>query len=171
MRMVGRAIGMAGRPGPNPRSKNRLSARDRFVYSRSFWPGKPGRREDTRVMDRVKRGGVTLAHITDAHAAPNGRRTAVLKDRSIEILSDLIEQVKERGVDCVLFGGDNIDNVRDGPSDLAAFLQLVNGLDRWLAIVGNHEAEDGRCGTSRISKSGFAHAAMGHGLSPERMSW
>lgn len=124
-----------------------------------------------RVVDPVGRGVVTLAHVTDAHAAPNGRRTAVLKDRSIEILTDLVDQLRALGVDCVLFGGDNIDNVRDGPNDLAAFLRIVNPLDRWLCIVGNHEAEDGRCGTSRVSKTSFAHAATGHGITPERMYW
>lgn len=113
--------------------------------------------------------GVALAHITDAHVAPSGRRSAALKDRSLEIFADLVEQVSERGVDCSLFGGDNIDNHGDGDRDLEAFIDTASRLDRWVCVVGNHEAEAPLLG--QISKERFAARAQGHGIGRDRLSF
>jgi 3',5'-cyclic AMP phosphodiesterase CpdA len=110
----------------------------------------------------------TLAHITDAHVAPAGRRTAVLKDQSVAILSDIIDQVQALGCDAALFGGDNIDNHGDGEGDLRAFLRLANRFDRWLCIAGNHEAANAERGPGRITKEAFAAGVAGHGIAPGR---
>ena len=120
------------------------------------------------MPDAGSQGVTLLAHITDTHVAPNGRRNAVLKDRSVEILDDLVDQVIERRADTVVFGGDNIDNGPDGYADLDAFLGAAERLDRWLCIVGNHEAKDVVPGTGRISKEAFATRVAGHGIGPRR---
>lgn len=109
--------------------------------------------------------GTVIAHITDAHVSPNGRRTAVLKDRSVEILQDLVGQCAEREVDVVLFGGDNIDN-KDGEAELQAFLDIANRGPRWLCIAGNHESAHDEAGPGRVSKRDFAVAVAGHGIAP-----
>src|SRR6056297_1919548 len=57
---------------------------------------------------------IRIAHVTDAHVAPNGRPTATLKHRSCDVLSDVVAQCIARGVDLTLFGGDNIDNRGEG---------------------------------------------------------
>lgn len=107
--------------------------------------------------------GTLIAHITDAHVAPHGRATACLKHRSVDVLRDLVEQVRSAGVDGVLFGGDNIDNRGHGEADLAAFLRLVGPLEgRWMAQFGNHEAASGRPG--RLDKYAFAAAVDGRGV-------
>ena len=108
----------------------------------------------------------TLAHVTDAHVAPNGRRSAVLKDRSVEILEDLVDQIAARRADAVLFGGDNIDNKGDGDNDLAEFMRITTRLDRWMCIAGNHEAKQPVPGSGMISKDTFATAVAGHGIGP-----
>jgi len=102
---------------------------------------------------------LTVAHITDAHVAPNGRPTATLKHLSLAVFEDLVAQCKERGVDLVLFGGDNIDNRGHGREDLAAFMDVAAGLDRWLCIPGNHEAPP----SGDITKERFLRAVQGHG--------
>jgi len=113
----------------------------------------------------------TLAHITDAHVTKFGRRTAVLKDLTIPILDDLIEQFLERQVDGALFGGDNIDNHGDGAGDLDAFLGLADRFDRWLCTVGNHESANAMRGPGRLSKDQFIERVEGHGPRLERSSW
>ena len=116
-------------------------------------------------VDVHSRGATVFAHITDAHVAPFGRCTAVLKNRSVEILSDLVAQVMEQDVDAVLFGGDNIDNRGHGEDDLEAFLKIVEPLDdRWVAQFGNHEAASRRSG--RLDKYTFARAVAGRGIAP-----
>ncbi|MBI2372582.1 MAG: metallophosphoesterase [Deltaproteobacteria bacterium] len=115
------------------------------------------------VRERGRPRLTTLAHITDAHVAPRGRRNAVLKDRSVEILSDLVDQVAEANADATLFGGDNIDNRGDGSRDLEEFLRLANKGPDWLCVVGNHEASDGQ---KFLSKDEFARRAVGHGIRP-----
>jgi 3',5'-cyclic AMP phosphodiesterase CpdA len=120
-------------------------------------------------MDGPQRRVTSLAHITDAHVAPRGRRTAALKDRSVEILDDLIDQILPSGVDAALFGGDNIENDGDGDNDLRAFLSAADRFDRWVAIVGNHEAESPIPGSGRISKEQFAERVAGHGIGPGRL--
>ena len=112
------------------------------------------------------RRATILAHVTDAHIAPNGRRNAVLKDLSVPILEDLVAQANERGADAVLFGGDNIDNRYDGKNDIDAFIQIASKLDRWLCVPGNHEAKALVPGTGQISKADFAMAVAGHGIGP-----
>lgn len=109
-----------------------------------------------------------LAHITDAHVAPRGRRTAVLKDQSVAIVSDLIAQLRDGGAHAALFGGDNIDNQGDGENDLDAFVELAGGFDRWMCITGNHEAVNVQKGTGRVSKELFAERVDGHGIGPGR---
>ena len=110
-------------------------------------------------------GGTLLAHITDAHVACRGRPTAALKHRSVDVFRDLVLQVREAGVDSVLFGGDNIDNRGHGEGDLEAFLEMVAPLeDRWLAQFGNHEAASLRSG--RLDKYTFAAAIAGRGIGP-----
>lgn len=112
-------------------------------------------------------GETVLAHITDAHVAPYGRCTAVLKHRSVEIVADIINQAIEASTDAILFGGDNIDNRGHGEEDLEAFLTLVEPLeDRWVVQFGNHEAASRRPG--RIDKYSFAKAVAGHGIGPRR---
>lgn len=117
------------------------------------------------------RGPTRLAHITDAHVTRYGRRTAVLKDLSIPILSDLIDQALELGVDGALFGGDNIDNHGDGERDLDAFLGLADRFDRWLCTVGNHESANVMRGPGRVSKDEFVARVVGHGPRPGHTSW
>ncbi|MBI4818975.1 MAG: metallophosphoesterase [Deltaproteobacteria bacterium] len=106
-----------------------------------------------------------LAHITDAHVAPRGRRNAVLKDRSVEILADVIDQVRESGAHATLFGGDNIDNRGDGARDIEEFTRLAHGGPDWLCVVGNHEAADGH---GFLGKDEFARRVSGHGIRPGR---
>src|SRR5438105_3648364 len=110
---------------------------------------------------------VVLAHVTDAHVAPKGRRNAALKDKSLPIFQDLVDQIVERNVDCTLFGGDNIDNHGNGEEDLEAFVESASRLDRYVCIVGNHEAETPLPGT--VSKDRFAQALSGHGITRERL--
>lgn len=117
------------------------------------------------------RGPTKLAHITDAHVTSHGRRTAVLKDLSIPILSDLVDQFLERGVDGALFGGDNIDNHGDGARDLDAFLAIAERFQSWHCTVGNHESANAMRGPGRLSKDQFVAAVVGHGPAPGRMSW
>ncbi|MBX2810588.1 MAG: metallophosphoesterase [Myxococcales bacterium] len=113
------------------------------------------------------RGETVIAHITDAHVAPHGRCTAVLKHRSVEIFADLVDQLHEAAVQAVLFGGDNIDNRGHGEEDLEAFLQLTQPLGhRWVAQFGNHEAATRRPG--RIDKYTFAKAIDGRGIGPHQ---
>jgi len=72
--------------------------------------------------------GVLLGHVTDAHVAPLGRPTTVLKHHSVAILDDLVDQMRAAGVDLALFGGDNIDNRGHGADDLEAFALGVERL-------------------------------------------
>lgn len=118
-------------------------------------------------MHRALRpGATTIAHVTDAHVAPRGRRTAVLKDRSVEILEDIVAQIAESGAEATVFGGDNIDNRGDGPADLEAFLGVVEPLDRWRCLPGNHEAQPVLHGSGRICKHTFQAALGERGLDP-----
>ncbi len=112
------------------------------------------------------RRATVLAHITDAHVAPHGRRNAVLKDLSVPILEDLLEQTNTLGVDAVLFGGDNIDNRHDGRADLDAFMEITKRVDNWYATFGNHESKALVPGTGQVSKADVAMAMGGHGISP-----
>lgn len=113
----------------------------------------------------ARRSATVLAHITDAHVAPAGRRTAVLKDLSVPILEDLIDQVNERGAHATLFGGDNIDNQgEDGRGELEAFVRLAEKTGRFMCTVGNHEAVNVQRGGGRISKEDFAERLAGHGI-------
>ncbi|MGF1510484.1 MAG: metallophosphoesterase family protein [Myxococcota bacterium] len=102
---------------------------------------------------------VTIAHITDAHVAPFGRATATLKHLSLAVFEDLVAQCRERDVDVVLFGGDNIDNRGHGEADLEAFMDVTSRLDRWFCVPGNHEAPR----TGLVSKERFMRAVEGHG--------
>ncbi len=115
-------------------------------------------------MGAVAARDVVLAHITDAHVAPGGRPTATLKHRSVEVMSDLVEQIRAHDVDLALFGGDNIDNKVEGRRDLETFAQLAERLDRFVCIVGNHEAESKRFG--RVTKDEFAERLGGRGIRP-----
>ncbi|MCC7383090.1 MAG: metallophosphoesterase [Deltaproteobacteria bacterium] len=120
------------------------------------------------------RGGkapTSLAHITDAHVAPGGRRTAVLKDLSVPILEDLTDQLIALGADAALFGGDNIDNQGEGERDLEAFVRIADRFDRWVAITGNHESVNVQRGEGRISKEQFAAGVAGHGIEPGRYNF
>ncbi|MEQ8274771.1 MAG: metallophosphoesterase [Deltaproteobacteria bacterium] len=110
-----------------------------------------------------------LAHITDAHVAPNGRPTAILKHRSEAILSDLVDQCLERGADSVVFGGDNIDNRGHGTADLDAFVRITERLPHCLCIVGNHEAASFEPG--RITKHVFAERMAGRGIGAARFTF
>ncbi|MFO0727688.1 MAG: metallophosphoesterase [Myxococcota bacterium] len=110
------------------------------------------------------RSTTVLAHITDAHVAPSGRRTAVLKDLSVPILEDLIDQIRANGAHATLFGGDNIDNQGDGEGELDAFVALAEKSGRFLCTVGNHEAVNVQRGGGRISKEVFAERLAGHGI-------
>ncbi len=107
-----------------------------------------------------------LAHITDAHVAPHGRSTTVLKERSVALLDDLVDQLLERGVDCVMFGGDNIDNRGHGEADLDAFMKIAERLPDWVCILGNHEVAHKKVG--RLSAKDFAARVDGHGIGPRK---
>jgi 3',5'-cyclic-AMP phosphodiesterase len=109
---------------------------------------------------------VILAHITDSHVAPGGRPTATLKHRSVEVMEDLVDQVRALDVDMALFGGDNIDNKIDGRSDLETFAGIAERLDRFVCIVGNHESDTKKNG--RITKHEFAERLHGRGIAPQR---
>jgi DNA repair exonuclease SbcCD nuclease subunit len=117
-------------------------------------------------MGRAEARGVVLAHVTDAHVTRKGRRSAALKDRSVEIFTELVDQITDRGVDLTLFGGDNIDNHGDGAGDLEAFTQIAARTGRYLCTVGNHESVAGREGY--LSKQEFISRLPGHGLEGER---
>jgi hypothetical protein len=117
----------------------------------------------------VQARSVVLAHVTDAHVAPRGKRGAALKDLSLAIFDDLVEQVAERFVDCTLFGGDNIENNGNGEEDLEAFAASVRKLDRFVCTVGNHEAEAPLAGF--VTKERFAAVMTGHGITRERLSF
>lgn len=108
--------------------------------------------------------GVCLAHVTDAHIAPLGRATTVLKPHSVAILDDLVSQMLEANVDCALFGGDNIDNRGHGAEDLEAFMSGVQRLDDYVCVLGNHEAVSGN--SKQVSTEEFAARVAGHGISP-----
>lgn len=114
-------------------------------------------------MGTATPGEVVLAHITDAHVAPKGRATAVLKHQSVAIFSDLIDQLTERKVDAALFGGDNIDNRDAGPEDLEAFATMAERLPRFHCILGNHEADVRRL-PHQISREDFAARLEGRGV-------
>lgn len=112
-------------------------------------------------------GETVLAHITDVHVAPHGRATACLKNRSVEILADLVSQANELGVNALLFGGDNIDNRGYGEADLAAFMAVTGRLQMpWYVQFGNHEAASRRAG--RLDKYTFARAVEGRGIGPNK---
>ncbi len=111
------------------------------------------------------RGDTLLAHVTDAHVAPFGKPKATLKHRSLDIFSDLVEQLNDNQVSCTLFGGDNIDNRADGGADLEAFLSFNEKLEApWLCTYGNHESS--KACRNRIEKREFAKAIDGRGVSP-----
>lgn len=112
-------------------------------------------------------GPVILAHVTDAHVAPFGKRNAALKDRSVPILQDLVDQIVARRATMTLFGGDNIDNHGHGEEDLEAFLGIAGRLSRYVCIVGNHEAEAPLPG--HVSKDQFAARVAGHGIDRDRL--
>lgn len=112
------------------------------------------------------RGGVLLAHVTDAHVAPLGRPTTVLKHHSVAVIEDLVAQIREVGADCTLFGGDNIDNRGHGREDLDAFVRAVAPLDDYVCILGNHEAVSP--GRTRVTAEEFAARIDGRGISPGR---
>jgi 3',5'-cyclic AMP phosphodiesterase CpdA len=123
------------------------------------------------MRDGRQQTGTVIAHITDTHVSPNGRRTAVLKDKSVEIVDDLISQLIDLGVEAALFGGDNIDNQGDGERDLDAFVDLASRFDRWLCIAGNHEAVNVQKGGTLVSKERFAARVEGHGIGLGRYSF
>ena len=108
---------------------------------------------------------IQIAHVTDAHATVSGRPTTVLKHRSAEILEDVVEQIRQRAPDCVLFGGDNIDNRGSGELDLEAFADLTTDLRRWLCVPGNHEASVAKPG--RITKAQFQRRFASNGIGPD----
>jgi len=108
--------------------------------------------------------GLLLSHVTDAHVAPLGRATTVLKHHSVAILNDLVSQMIEAGVDCALFGGDNIDNRGHGAEDLEAFAQGVERLDDFVCVLGNHEAVSP--GKNRVTAEAFARRLSGRGVRP-----
>ncbi|MBK8010039.1 MAG: metallophosphoesterase [Deltaproteobacteria bacterium] len=112
---------------------------------------------------------VRLAHLTDCHVACDGKATAVLKNRSIEILHDLVDQLLDRAVDAVLLGGDNIDNRGSGERDLDAFVHAIDRLPRAYCVVGNHEAVTSRSG--RVTKTQFAARLHGRGISTRRFNF
>ncbi len=119
-------------------------------------------------MRTTAAGWTRLAHITDTHTTLDGRPTTVLKHRSVEILKDVLDQVTQSQADCVLFGGDNIDNRGSGERDLEAFLALAtrlsaDGVD-WRCIPGNHEASHPRPG--RITKAVFQRRVADRGVAP-----
>ena len=117
-------------------------------------------------------GSVTrLAHLTDTHITTSGKRTAVLKDRGVEILTDLIAQIQAKGVNAVLFGGDNIDNRDDGANDLKTFLNTVKSVENWRCIMGNHEAKAAIPGSGKITREQFLSAVAGHGVCPDLASF
>jgi 3',5'-cyclic AMP phosphodiesterase CpdA len=121
-------------------------------------------------MGVVAARDVVLAHITDAHIVAFGARpTATLKHRSIEVLKDLVAQVRAIGPDCTLFGGDNIDNRISGDQDLEVFATIAESLDRFVCIAGNHEAGSKKLG--RVTKSQFAERIRGRGIEPDRYSF
>lgn len=124
------------------------------------------------ISDEIRYGrsmAVVLAHVTDAHVAPAGRRNAGVKDQSVPILRDLVEQINERGADLTLFGGDNIDNHGNGERDLDAFMELTSPLQNWVCTVGNHEAEAKLPGY--LSKEEFAERVTGHGISKDQLTF
>ena len=116
-------------------------------------------------MRHVPARAIRLAHVTDAHTTQDGRPTTVLKHRSLEILEDFLEQIRERSPDCVLFGGDNIDNRGAGERDLAGFERLTQPLADWWCVPGNHEASDAKPG--RITKAQFQRRVAGHGIAAD----
>lgn len=117
----------------------------------------------------MERSGVRLGHITDAHVAPLGRPTTVLKHHSVAILDDLVDQFREASVDCALFGGDNIDNRGHGHEDLEAFAAGVSRLDRAVCILGNHESTGSSRG--RVTPEDFARRMSGCGIAPGRYNF
>lgn len=110
--------------------------------------------------------GFRIAHITDAHVAPFGRKNATLKHLSLAVFEDLVDQCRDKA-DLVLFGGDNIDNRGHGEADLEAFMDLASRLDSWRVIPGNHEAP--RQGS--MTKERFLWAVAGHGPSVGQTSF
>ena len=106
----------------------------------------PQNQGSSQITDKVRttaRGSsVRIAHITDVHISAFGRRTAVLKDRAAEILSDVLEQINHSKADLTIFGGDNIDNREGGQADLELFLETVRSTKNWRCILGNHEAKE-----------------------------
>ena len=108
---------------------------------------------------------VRLAHVTDAHITVDGRPTTVLKHRAVDILEDVLGQIRSSGADCVLFGGDNIDNRGAGQRDLAAFDGLVSDLPNWRCVPGNHEASAPKPG--RITKAAFQRHCAANGVPPD----
>ena len=112
-----------------------------------------------------------IAHLTDTHIAPGGKRTAVLKDLIIDILRDLLSQVQAHDVKVVLFGGDNIDNKNAGADDLKAFLDVVQTVPEWRCILGNHEAKGELPNSGKITQETFLQAVAGHGIGPQQTSF
>jgi 3',5'-cyclic-AMP phosphodiesterase len=112
-----------------------------------------------------------IAHLTDTHITPTGKPTAVLKDRGIDILEDLLAQAKAADVRTVLFGGDNIDNGADGANDMAAFLDVVQPVESWRCVMGNHEAKPPIPGSGKITQEDFLKAVDGHGIGPGKTSF
>lgn len=136
----------------------------------------PQKEESSRSLSRDEgdepRSSVKIAHITDVHISAEGRRTAVLKDRAAEILTDVLAQINEHEVDLTVFGGDNIDNRDGGRADLDLFLETTSHLDNWRCILGNHEAKgESNKYPSALTQEAFLQAVAGHGIGPGQTSF
>ncbi len=116
-------------------------------------------------MRKATDGATKIAHVTDAHTTMDGQPTTVLKHRAVEILDDVVDQLIARDAECILFGGDNIDNRGAGERDLIAFEGLVSRLPNWRCVPGNHEASGPKPG--RITKAQFQRRFADHGVRPE----
>ncbi|GAX62111.1 metallophosphoesterase [Candidatus Scalindua japonica] len=115
---------------------------------------------------------IKLAHITDTHVTFTGKNGTALKEESFNIFRDVIAQVNDMpDIDCILFGGDNINNTDPGTKGFDEFMNIMSSVKvPYFAQFGNREVSPIPPGIA-LSKKQYAEKMKGHGLDLAKYSW